>query len=345
MNQRLRKLSVLSLIVLFILTASPDAFSKGSRGFSGGRSSSKSYSRTPSRSSTSSRRSTRSAAGQSTRKSYGQAAASSQKGTVRQSSAARRKQNAMSSARTGSAVSTRGMTRGQRRSVTGQQRKQTRNLKAENRSLKRQVRRADRNTARARRDARQARSPITVNNFGGFYPNPGYGLFTLTASMVFANVVSGIYFHDYYNHRMHHSWLWHHHHRNYDRSHWSREKQMEAERWSEYYDSQNIQRNANYVDPGTSRDEDYIGSHVEKTPQQFYGPDAPEAVTVEELPDEGALRDMVLAGALPVSAQAAAPQKVIVQKKTSGGTWFMVVFGSVLIIGIIVLVMYNKGYF
>jgi uncharacterized integral membrane protein len=49
--------------------------------------------------------------------------------------------------------------------------------------------------------------------------------------------------------------------------------------------------------------------------------------------------------AVQTSATQAQPPKVIVQKKTSGGTWFVLVFGSILIIGIIVLVIYNKGYF
>jgi hypothetical protein len=260
----------------------------------------------------------------------------------------------MSSAKTGSAVSTRNMTSSQRRSVQSQQRQQTRNLKAENRSLKRQVRRAERDTARARRDAREAQSPITVNNFGMYYPMAGYSIYSLTASMVFANMISGIYFHDYYNHRLHHSWLWYYHHPNYDRSHWSRERQMEYEKWRAYYDSQGIKPDSRYADPGTNRDEDYIDAHVEKNTDKFYGENAEETVTVEELPDEEALRNIVLAGdnqtastsAMQTqSQQQAQPQKIVVQKKTSGGTWFVLVFGSILIIGVVVLIMYNKGYF
>ena len=245
----------------------------------------------------------------------------------------------MSSAKTRSAVSTKGMTSSEKRALTAQQRKGTRDLKAENRRLKREVTQAKRETAVERRRAREASSPITINNFGGYYPNPGYSLFSLTASMVFANVISGIFFHDYYNHRVDHSWLWYHHHPDYDRSHWSRERQMEYERWRDYYDSQGIQPNPNYVNPGTSRDEDYIDAYVEKNADQFYGQNAVEAVTVEELPNEGELRGIVLSD---VQAQ---PQKIIVQKKTSGGTWFLMIFGSVLIVGVIVLVMYNKGYF
>lgn len=258
----------------------------------------------------------------------------------------------MSSARTGSAVSTRNMTSSQKRSLRGQQRQQTRNLKAENRNLKRQVRRAERDTARARRDAREAQSPITVNNFGMYYPVPGYSIYSLTASMVFANMISGIYFHDYYNHRLRHSWLWYYHHPNYDRSHWSHEKQMEYEKYRAYYESQGIKPDSRYVDPGTNRDEDYIASHVEKNPDKFYGENAQETVTVEELPDEEALRNIVMAGdnqtASTTQAQSATqtqPQKIVVQKKTSGGTWFVLVFGSLLIIGVVVLIMYNRGYF
>ena len=258
----------------------------------------------------------------------------------------------MSSAKTGSAVSTRNMTSSQRRSVQSQQRQQTRNLKAENRSLKRQVRRAERDTARARRDAREAQSPITVNNFGMYYPMAGYSIYSLTASMVFANMISGIYFHDYYNHRLHHSWLWYYHHPNYDRSHWSRERQMEYEKWRAYYDSQGIKSDSRYVDPGTNRDEDYIESHVNDNADKFYGENAEEAVTVEELPDEKELRNIVLASDSQTASTSAAqtqaqaqPQRIVVQKKTSGGTWFVLVFGSLLIIGVVVLIMYNKGYF
>ncbi len=247
------------------------------------------------------------------------------------------------------------MTGSQKRSLKSQQRKETRNLKAENRNLKRQVRRAERDTARARRQAREAQSPINANNFGAYYPVMGYSMYSLTASMVFANMISGIYFHDYYNHRLHHSWLWHHHHPNYDRSHWSREKQMEYERWRAYYDSQNIKPDSRYVDPGTNRDEDYIQSHVEKNADKFYGANAEETVTVEELPDEAALSNIVLAGGGQTASTSTTqaqrqkiqtqPQKIVVQKKTSGGTWFFLVFGSVLIVGIVVLIMYNKGYF
>ena len=260
----------------------------------------------------------------------------------------------MSSAKTGSAVSTRNMTSSQRRSLQSQQRSQTRNLKAENRSLKRQVRRAERDTARARREAREAQSPITVNNFGMYYPMAGYSIYSLTASMVFANMISGIYFHDYYNHRLHHSWLWYYHHPNYDRSHWSHERQMEYEKWRAYYDSQGIKPDSRYVDPGTNRDEDYIESHVTENADKFYGENAEETVTVEELPDEEGLRSIVLAsdsqtastsGVQTQSQVQTQPQKIVVQKKTSGGTWFVLVFGSLLIIGVVVLIMYNKGYF
>ena len=362
MRHTFRQVLILTLVILFALSVTPNVFSKGasrssSRSYSG-RSASKSYNRTystPSRSSSSLSRSTQSTvrkasspAGQrSSTKSYSQSAVgASQRSTGRQSSAVRQKQSAMSRANTGSAVSTRGMTSRDKRGLQSGRRKEVRNLKAENRRLKHQVRSTNRDTARARRQAREAQSPITVNNFGGFYPNAGYSMFSLTASMVFANMVSGIFFHDHYNHMMHRSWLWYYHHPNYDRSHWPRERQMEHQRWQGYYDSQGIEKNPNYVDPGINRDEDYIESYVEKNPDKFYGSNAEAAVTVEELPDESALRDVVLAsGETPRAAVKAQPQRVIVDKKTSGGTWFVLVFGSVLIIGIIILIMYNKGYF
>ena len=129
---------------------------------------------------------------------------------------------------------------------------------------------------------------------------------------------------------------------------------MEYEKWRAYYDSQGIKPDSRYVDPGTNRDENYIESYVEKSPDKFYGENAEETVTVEELPDEEALRSIVLAsdgqtastaGAQTQSQAQTQPQKIVVQKKTSGGTWFVLVFGSILIIGVVVLIMYNKGYF
>ncbi len=345
MRRLFQKVSIVALMILFAFSIGSDVFSKGFRSSGrsyGSRSSSSSRSYSRSSSGTTSRSSR---ASTSSSRSYG---SSTRASATRSSSAARQKQNAMSSARTGSAVSTKNMTSSQRRSLQTQQRGGTRNLKAENRSLKRQVRRGDRNTARARREARQAQSPITVNNFGAYYPMMGYSMYSLTASMVFANAISGIYFHDYYNHRIRHSWLWYHHHPNYDRSHWSREKQMEYERWNTYYDSQGIKSNPRYVDPDTNRDEDYIEAHVDKNADKFYGENAEEAVTVEELPDEKALSNIVLASdnqTASTSAVQAQPQRIVVQKKTSGGAWFVLVFGSILIIGIVVLIMYNKGYF
>ena len=368
MKRPFQKLSIVAVLVLFAFSIGSDVFSKGFR--SSGRSygsrsysSSRSYTRSP-RSSTSSRtygsssvRSSSRTARASTSRSYGSSSAvsSSRPGASRTSSAVRQKQTAMSSAKTGSAVSTRNMTSSQKTVTTmAQKRQQTRNLKAENRSLKRQVRTANRDTARARRQAREAQSPITVNNFGMYYPMAGYSIYSLTASMMFANMVSGIYFHDYYNHRLRHSWLWYYHHPNYDRSHWSHERQMEYEKWRAYYDSQGIKPDSRYVDPGTNRDEDYIESHVNDNADKFYGASAGEAVTVEELPDEEALRNIVLAGDSQTSSTSGVqtqsqtqtqPQKIVVQKKTSGGTWFVLVFGSLLIIGVVVLIMYNKGYF
>lgn len=371
MRRSFQKVSIVALMVLFALSIGSDVLSKGFR--SSGRSygsrsysSSRSYG-TSSRASRSSNYSSSRSYGSSvqssfrtsrasTSRSYGSSTATrtSRPSAARTSSAVRQRQSAQSSAKTSSAVSTRNMTGSQKRSVQSQRRQQTRNLKAENRSLKRQVRRAERDTARARRDARIAQSPITVNNFGMYYPMAGYSIYSLTASMVFANMISGIYFHDYYNHRLHHSWLWYHHHPNYDRSHWSRERQMEYEKWRAYYDSQGIKPDSRYVDPGTNRDEDYIEAHVEKNADKFYGTNAEDAVTVEELPDEDALRNVVLAGDSQTSSTSTTqtqsqvrtqPQKVVVQKKTSGGTWFVLVFGSILIIGVVVLIMYNKGYF
>jgi len=213
--------------------------------------------------------------------------------------------------------------------------------------LKRQTTRANRQTATARR---QQRSTITVNNFGGYYPMAGYSLYSLHASMAFNNLMFGIYFHDYYNHAIQRSYLWHYHHRNYDRSHWSAEKQAEYEYYKDYYESQGVEPNANYVDPGTNRDEDYVASYVEENPDAFYGEGA-EAFTVDELPDEEALKSELLAAAETtptVTSTTRAPpatRTLVVEKRTSGATWFLLIFGSVLVVGVIVVVMYNKGYF
>ena len=75
----------------------------------------------------------------------------------------------------------------------------------------------------------------------------------------------------------------------------------------------------------------YTESYIEKNPDKFYGENAAGAVTVEELPDEDSLREIVLASSSqsqPTPAVQTQPQKVVVQKKTSGGTWFVLVFGS-----------------
>ena len=169
--------------------------------------------------------------------------------------------------------------------------------------------------------------------------------------MAFNNLMFGIYFHDYYNHAIRHSYLWHYHHRDYDRSHWDAKKQAEYEYYKDYYESQGVEPNANYVDPGTNRDEDYVASYVDENPDKFYGEGA-EAFTVDELPDEAALKSELLAAAAetpavttPATRAPPATQTVVVEKKTSGGTWFLLIFGSVIIVGVVVLVMYNKGYF
>ena len=160
----------------------------------------------------------------------------------------------------------------------------------------------------------------------------------------------GIYFHDHYNHAIRHSYLWHYHHRDYDRSHWDAKKQAEYEHYKAYYENQGIEPNSNYVDPGTNRDEDYAASYVEENPDKFYGEGA-ETFTVDELPDEAALKTELLATAetTPTSTtrttRAPPTRTVVVQKGTSGGTWFLLIFGGIIVVGVIVLVLYNKGYF
>ena len=353
-------------IILFLFSLAPDIV-ESRRGFGGrsfGRSFSRSYSRSSNRSYTRSSRTYKAPTRSSSRSSYTRPSTTrstrstgstysgsrtSSSTSTRASSAARQKQTATTRGRTANTTSTRNTTasRSQQRTTTAQNRKQVRQLKAENRSLKRQNTRANRQTAQARR---QQRSTITVNNFGGYYPMGGYSMYSLAASMAFNNLMFNIYFHDYYNHSIRHSYLWHYHHRDYDRSHWSAEKQAEYEKYKEYYESQGIEENPNYVDPGTNKDENYIASYVEENPDKFYGEDV-EVVTVDELPDEEALKEELFATAetpsVTSNSQRAPPvtQEVIYKNKTSGGTWFLLIFGSLLVVGVIMLVLYNKGYF
>ena len=344
-----KRLLSLFAIVLFLLTFVPEVVESRRGGFGGGRS----FSRSSSRSSSSRSYSTpkRSTSSSSSRSSYTKprSTGSSYSGnrttgttSTRNSTTARQKQTATNRAKTTNTTSTRNSTA--TRSQQG--RKQVRQLKAENRSLKRKVTTANRQTSQARR---QQRSTITVNNFGGYYPMTGYSMYSLQRSMMFNNLLFGIYFHDYYNHSIRHSYLWHYHHRDYDRSHWDAKKQAEYEHYKEYYENQGVEANANYVDPDTNRDEDFAATYVEENPDKFYG-DNVEVVTVDELPDEKALKQELIASAetptVTTNTQRAPPsQRIIVEKSTSGGTWFVLIFGGLLIVGGIMLVMYNKGYF
>ena len=344
-----KRLLSLFAIVLFLLTFVPEVVESRRGGFGGGRS----FSRSSSRSSSSRSYSTpkRSTSSSSSRSSYTKprSTGSSYSGnrttgttSTRNSTTARQKQTATNRAKTTNTTSTRNSTA--TRSQQG--RKQVRQLKSENRSLKRKVTTANRQTSQARR---QQRSTITVNNFGGYYPMTGYSMYSLQRSMMFNNLLFGIYFHDYYNHSIRHSYLWHYHHRDYDRSHWDAKKQAEYEHYKEYYENQGVEANANYVDPDTNRDEDFAATYVEENPDKFYG-DNVEVVTVDELPDEEALKQELIASAetptVTTNTQRAPPsQRIIVEKSTSGGTWFVLIFGGLLIVGGIMLVMYNKGYF
>ncbi len=340
-------------VIIFLFSVAPEVVESRRGGFGGGRSFGRSFSRSSSRSYSRSSRSyskpkssTPTRSTRSTSSSYG--SRTSKTTSTRPSTTARQKQTATNRAKTTNTTSTRKntATRGQQRQTTAQGRKQVRQLKSENRSLKRQVTKANKQTANTRRQQRQT---ITVNNYGGYYPMHGYSMYSLTASMAFNNLMFGIYFHDYYNHAIRRSYLWHYHHRDYDRSHWDAEKQKEYEYYKEYYESQGIEANANYVDPGTNRDEDFVASYVEENPDKFYG-DNVEVVTVEELPDEEALKQELIASAETPNVttntqRAPPPQRVIVEKKTSSATWFVLIFGSLLIVGVIILVLYNKGYF
>ena len=339
MKRKFQKFSILAVLVVFLFSLAPDIVeSRRGGGFRGGRSfsRSRSYSRSSSRRSSTPRRTyssprTSTRTTRSTGSTYSRSSASRSTGT-RASTTARQRQTATSRAKATTSTNrnttaTRNATRGQQRQVKAQNRKQVRQLKAENRSLKRQNRTANRQTARARRDGRQT---INVNNFGGYYPMMGYSMYGMGASMAFNNLMFGIYFHDYYNHSIRHSYLWHYHHRDYDRSHWDAKKQAEYEYYRDYYENQGIESNPNYVDPDTNRDEDYAASYVEENPDAFYGEGA-EAFTVDELPDEEALKSELLAAAeetptvttpaTTTSTTRAPPatRTVVVQKRASGG--------------------------
>ncbi len=376
MKRKLKQLSVLTVLVVFLFSLAPDIVE--SRRFGGGRSfsRSRSYSRsssrrsyTPKRSSSSTRsrsstsrsytsprsttRTTRSAGSTYNRSSSTRTTGTRASTTARQKQAATSRAKATTPSSTRNTTATRNASRTQQRQTTAQNRKQVRQLKTENRTLKRQVRTADRRTAKARRDQR---STININNYGGYYPMMGYSMYSMAASMAFNNMMFGIYFHDYYNHAIQRSYLWHYHHRGYDRSHWSAEKQAEYEFYRDYYENQGVEPNPKYVDPGTNRDEDYVASYVEENPDEFYGDNA-EVFTVDELPDEAALKQELLASAeetptvttsTATSTSTRAPpatRTVYVEKKTSGATWFLLIFGSLLVVGVVMLVMYNKGYF
>ena len=365
MKRKFKQFSILTVLVVFLFSLAPDIVEsrRGGRSFGRSRSFSRSSTRrsysapkrstssTRNRSSTSRSYSTPRSSTRTTRSTgstYSRSSTSRSTGT-RTSTTARQKQTATSRAKATTATNrSTTASRSQQRATTGQNRKQVRQLKAQNRTLKRQVRTANRQTARARRDRR---STITVNNFGGYYPMMGYSIYSMQASMMFNNLMFGIYFHDYYNHAIQRSYLWHYHHPKYDRSHWSAEKQEEYEFYRDYYESQGVEPNSKYVDPGTNRDEDYVASYVDENPDEFYGDNA-EVYTVDELPDEAAIKQELLAAAettpTVTTTQTRAPpttRTVYVEKKTSGATWFVLIFGSLLVVGVIVLVMYNKGYF
>ena len=282
------------------------------------------------------------------RSSYKSRSSSHKRTPFRKSSSIRQKNAAMEKARTSSSVSTKGMTSKDKRDLKARQRKYSRDLKSENRRLKRQVRTSQRETARERRRRREAE---WTRNVYISYPQRSYtdsllrfGI-TMAAIRAIGNMHSGIYFYDRYNHGIHHSWLWHYHHRDYDRTHWSREQQMEYARWRAYYDSQKIQPNKYYVDKGTSRDEDYIQSYVDQRPDEFYGTNA-QQYEPEIMPDESVEPELILTHSeAPARMQPVRTEKVVVVKKSSAVLWFVVIFGGLLIVGIIALVMYNKGYF
>jgi len=243
-----------------------------------------------------------------------------------------RRSRSMSRAARSRSYAAKKMTPKQRRALRVKNRKYTRQLKSNQRKLVRRQRIASRNTYDTRLAARRYHDIAYV---------PTYSVYSYDASRSFMNglLIGGamIYFHDYYNHRLYHSWLWYHHHRDYDISHWPQDKQRELQQWRDYYENQGIQPDKNYVDPGTSRDTDYIKDYVDKHPDEFYGAKASE-VTVEELPDESG-------GPPGYTEPPEREYKVTVERSTSGGTWFLLIFGAICVAGVVAFKLYNQGYF
>ena len=323
MQSRFQEFSVLGTILLLLFTLAPEKVESQER------SQRRSIRNTSSNSRNSVNRSTRNRSSTSSRKS------STARKKERATRPARTKTRSMrtitrSTSRNSSTKqntrSIRKTTRSQQRQIKAQNRKEVRQLKAKNRLLKREQKRADRNSLNKRQSER---SSINQKNFKKYYPVDDYTTYRFANCLKFKNFMFGIYFHDYYNHAIPHSYLWHYHHPDYDRSHWSAGMQAECSYYEEYYFTQGIERNINYVDPGTYQDEDYISKYVEDNLDKFYGENS-QAFSVEELPNEKDLKSSRINNT---------------SNKLVRSPLLVLIFGGMLILSIIVVILHHRGYF
>lgn len=187
--------------------------------------------------------------------------------------------------------------------------------------------RLNRNTFQKRKDDRAV---FSVVDFSKNNPVTSYSDYNMMDAVMFGNMMFGIYFHDYYDHVMPHSYLWHYHHQDYDISHWSDEDIQLYHHFMNYYKEQGTEPDARYVDPGTSADENYIQAFVDANSEDFYGKDV-ETVTVESLPDEE-----LLAQEFRQHIKLNAPEEDV-YKHTSPSVFMAIYIGLLVLVGIFLL--------
>lgn len=184
-----------------------------------------------------------------------------------------------------------------------------------------------------------SRDSFSIIDFSKHNPVTTYSDYNMLDAAMFGNMMFGLYFHDYYDHSVKHSYLWHYHHQDYDISHWSDEQIQLYHHFMNYYKEQGIEPDARYVDPGTNPDENYISEFVDANAEDFYGDDV-ETITVESLPDEDLLAKEFKKHIKPKPPP---PAKEKVRGPPHPGVFF---FGFVLLVGIMmgvgVLVLWVK---
>ena len=265
----------------------------------------------------------------------------------RPSGTSRQRYKATNSVKIPTTDSSKSKTRQEQSQTKAESRKQSRQLKAESRKQIRQLKVKNRKLKRETlSNRRNARLTIDRNNSNKHYPITRYPKYSLKASKAFNNFMFGIYFHDYYDHRIRHSYLWHYHRRDYDRSHWDFERQREYEYFMEYYSSQGIEYDPYYVDPNTYYDEDYIDGYIDENQDEFYS-EIIETVTVEELPDEESLlKEIRVLNEIPKTN----PSTTINQKSRfkdeslKSRIWSVILFGSIGIGIAIFIVVCNRKF-